>query len=159
MASKQEIFADYSNKELERLVVRSPWCSVAHLALAQRGEQTNKATRLVGVLHPTALIAPKRVDIEQLTHLTADDVIDRFLHRDSYRITSEDDNEEDMSKVNIEAEEDMVSEDLAEIYEKQGLYCEAIDTYRKLSLLNSEKSVYFARQIADIESKMEKTKQ
>ena len=53
----------------------------------------------------------------------------------------------------------MISEDLAEIYEKQGLYCEAIDTYRKLSLLNSEKSVYFARQIADIESKMEKTKQ
>lgn len=159
MTSEQNIFAAYSNEKLKTLVARFPWCSAAHLALAQRGNIPNKSTRLVGALHPTALIAPKAIDIEQLTHLTADDVIDRFLHRDSYRITSEGDNEEDMSKVDIEAEDDMVSEDLAEIYEKQGLYCEAIDTYRKLSLLNSEKSIYFARQIADIEAKMEKTKQ
>lgn len=159
MTSVQEIFAAYSDKELKTFVTHFPWCSAAHLALARRGDNTDRRTHLVGVLHPTVLIAKKPVNIEQLTHLTADDVIDRFLHRDNYRISSEGDNEEDMSKVDIEAEDDMVSEDLAEIYEKQGLYCEAIATYRKLSLLNSEKSVYFARQIADIEAKMEKTKQ
>ena len=47
----------------------------------------------------------------------------------------------------------MVSEDLAEIYANQGLYDEAIDTYRKLSLLNSEKSIYFAGLIAKLKEK------
>ena len=49
-----------------------------------------------------------------------------------------------------------MSEEIAEIYKNQGLYAEAIATYRKLSLLNSEKSIYFARLIREIEDLQKK---
>ena len=87
---------------------------------------------------------------------TTDDLIERFLKRDDYRIIAEDGVADDLSKHNIEDEEDMVSEELAEIYAKQGLYDDAIDTYRKLSLLNSEKSIYFAELIANLEEQRKK---
>ena len=144
------------------MVERYPWWSGGRVALARNGGSDavgDPATMLVAKLHPLALLPTKAIDIVRLTHLSTDDLIDRFLKREEYRIVAEDGAADDLATVDFDLDEDMVSEDLAEIYEKQGLYCEAIDTYRKLSLLNSEKSVYFARQIADIESKMEKTKQ
>ena len=52
----------------------------------------------------------------------------------------------------LDEEDDMVSEELAEVYLGQGLNDEAKEIYRKLSLLNPEKSIYFAKLIAKIES-------
>ena len=49
-------------------------------------------------------------------------------------------------------EDDVVSESLAEVYLAQGLRAEAAAIYRKLSLLNPEKSVYFAELIGKIEN-------
>ena len=103
-----------------------------------------------------AAIATTDINIERLTHLTTDDLIARFLKRDDYRIVAEDGAAEDLAERNIEDDEDMVSEELAEIYLNQGFYDAAIDTYRKLSLLNSEKSIYFAGLIAEIEDKRKK---
>ena len=50
----------------------------------------------------------------------------------------------------LDDEDDLVSEDLAEVYLIQGLNTQAIEIYRKLSLLNPEKSVYFAEKIEQI---------
>jgi hypothetical protein len=108
------------------------------------------------MLHPTALVARRTIDAARLTHLTTDDIIDRFLKRSDYRIVAEEGAAEDLAKVEIEEDDDMISEDLAEIYKNQGLYSEAIAIYRKLSLLNSEKSIYFAGLIDEIEGKKDR---
>jgi len=50
----------------------------------------------------------------------------------------------------ITKEDDLASESLAEIHYKQGRYDKAIDMYRKLSLRNPQKKVYFARKIEEI---------
>ena len=148
---------DTSSNDIEQIVARYPWWSAARLRLYRaKGNNCDARTRLIASLHPLGAINKEPIDIEKLTFLSNDDRIDKFLHRDSYRIVAEDGEAEDISEVEIDDEEEMVSEELAEIYLNQGLYDEAIDTYRKLSLLNSEKSVYFARLIAEIEAKIDK---
>lgn len=144
--------------DVESIVERYPWWSGARLSLARKQEPATRdaATNLIATLHPTALIARRTIDASRLTHLTTDDLIERFLKRNDYRIVAEEGAAEDLAAVEIEEEEDMVSEDLAEIYKKQGLYSEAIAIYRKLSLLNSEKSIYFAGLIAEIEDKVDR---
>ena len=145
-----------SLKAVEQLVERYPWWTAARVAMYRlKGSSVDAATELVAALHSTAVVERKAVDIERLMQLSADDIIDRFLSSDHGRIVAEEGEAEDVSAVEFDVdEEDMVSEELAEIYLNQGLYSEAIDTYRKLSLLNSEKSIYFAGLIAQIEDKM-----
>ena len=143
-----------SSNDIEQIVARYPWWSAARLRLYRtKGNNCDARTRLIASLHPLGAINKEPIDIEKLTFLSNDDRIDKFLHRDNYRIVAEDGEAEDISEVEIDDEEEMVSEELAEIYLNQGLYDEAIDTYRKLSLLNSEKSIYFAGLIAKIEEK------
>ena len=93
------------------------------------------------------------VDVEKIAEISEGEIINRFLRKNDYRIVAEDgDVDGDVrTEADIDDEDDIVSEELAEIYLSQGLKCEAIAIYRKLSLLNSEKSVYFAEKIESIE--------
>ena len=148
--------ADFRNiASLEELVERYPWFTAARLKLLRElGIETADASlRLLAELHPTATIKRHAIDVETMCRLSTGDIIDRFLKRNDYRITAEDGDADDISKVEIEDVDDLVSEELAELYANQHLYAEAIDTYRKLSLLNSEKSIYFAGLIAQLERK------
>jgi hypothetical protein len=100
------------------------------------------------------VLQAKEIDIEKLTHVSSDDIIERFLHVENLRIVVEEDGAEVdvVTSAEIDDEDCLVSEELAEVYLKQGLKELAKETYRKLSLLNPEKSVYFAEIIAKIDS-------
>lgn len=93
------------------------------------------------------------IDAEKIAEESAGEIISRFLRKGDYRIVAEEGEVEDDVRIeaDIDDEDDLVSEELAEIYLAQGLKSEAIAIYRKLSLLNSEKSIYFAEKIESIE--------
>ena len=84
-------------------------------------------------------------------------LIDDFIGSgDHHRIViGEQTGEESMAHFGGEDDDDeeFVSEELAEIYAKQGLFDEAIAIYRKLSLQNSQKSIYFAELIGQLNEK------
>ena len=96
----------------------------------------------------------KDIDIEQLTKITSSDIVDKFLRSEHHRIVAEEGEveQEVVTSAELDDEDDLVSEELAEVYLSQGLKDMAIETYRKLSLLNPEKSIYFAEIISRIES-------
>ncbi len=99
-------------------------------------------------------LASQAIDIERLTRITSGDIIDRFLSSEPRRIVAEEGevNEEIVTEAEFDDDEEMVSEELAEVYLAQGLNDMAKETYRKLSLLNPEKSIYFAGIISKIDS-------
>ena len=144
--------------KIEQLLEQYPWWSALRLELVRNNaaKMEEAATRLVAMLHPTATLHPEEIDFKALRHVSAEDIIERFLKLDDYRIVAKDGDDSDLAAPDMEEDDELVSEEIAEIYEKQGLYAEAIATYRKLSLLNSEKSIYFARLISDIENKAKK---
>ena len=57
----------------------------------------------------------------------------------------------EMAVNSLNKEEDLASESLAEILNKQGKTEKAIEMYKKLSLRNPQKSAYFAQQIAQLQ--------
>ena len=126
-----------SVEELNGILADHPWFSAAKALKAQSEGQMRRYM----------------VDVAKIVEESEGEIISRFLRKNDYRIVAEEGEVE--SEVCIEAdideEDDLVSEELAEIYLAQGLKCEAVEIYRKLSLLNSEKSIYFAEKIENIE--------
>ena len=96
----------------------------------------------------------KEINIEELTRITSSDIIDKFLRAENLKIVAQEGEVENeiTTEPTFADDDDMVSEELAEVYLAQGLNDMAIETYRKLSLLNPEKSVYFAEIISKIEN-------
>ena len=109
---------------------------------------------LVQSLCSRPILGVQSIDVERLTKITSGDIIDKFLRADTHRIVAEEGEvtQEIVVEAAFDEEDDMVSEELAEIYLAQGLKDMAKETYRKLSLLNPEKSIYFAEIISKIDS-------
>ena len=99
-------------------------------------------------------VGEQSIDIERLMLVTADDIIDKFLRSEPRRIVAEEGDVTDdiVTEPELDEDDEFVSEELAEVYLKQGLKDMAKETYRKLSLLNPEKSIYFAGIIQKIDS-------
>ena len=126
-------------EELSELLAKYPWLEAAR-ALTDDDKMQ--------------LLDAYNVDIEKLAEESEGELISRFLRKSDYRIVAEEgDVEGDIrTEAELDDEDDIVSEELAEIYLAQGLKNEAKEIYRKLSLLNSEKSIYFAEKIENIEN-------
>ena len=135
--------------QLDALVERYEWFTPARIL---RVLQTGRSDRRVSIAAVSRLLPLGRftVDREALA-----DLIDRFLKEGGHRIVAEEGEvvEEVRTEAELSGDDDLVTEDLAEIYLAQGLCDEAIAIYRKLSLLNPEKSVYFASLIDKIANK------
>ena len=125
-------------EELNELIEKYPWF---------------EAARALTDADKMQLLDAYDVDIEKLAEESEGELINRFLRKNDYRIVAEEgDVEGDIrTEAELDDEDDIVSEELAEIYLAQGLKNEAKEIYRKLSLLNSEKSIYFAEKIEKIE--------
>jgi hypothetical protein len=164
--------------ELERLVGRYEWFTSARRARALLYNVIDSRLTLPLLFAPTvppaqpASPAPfvslvempieVAVDDSQTIGSLEDEIIDRFLCMDSHRITP-DSEESEVANISPqddyeETDEEFVTEELAEIYRAQGLYQEASKIYLRLSLLNPEKSIYFADAIAQIEKEKQITK-
>ena len=137
--------------ELGALVDRYEWFTVARLLRMKQSGESDSRIRILS----SARLMPiygLPIDREALGALSAEDLIDRFLQEGGHRIVAEEGEvtEEIRTEAEIGEEDDLVTEELAEIYLSKGLSEQAIAIYRKLSLLNPEKSVYFASLIDKI---------
>lgn len=138
-------------QQLDRLIACYPWFTAAR---ALRARLTGAEDAVLSLLAADrgVPVAAAGIDAGALLHLSPDDLIDRFLLEKDLRIVAGEETpdspaEEIVTEALFDEEDDLVSEELAEVYLSQGLYDEAEAIYRRLSLLNSEKSVYFAELI------------
>jgi tetratricopeptide (TPR) repeat protein len=93
--------------------------------------------------------------VKKSKQLTNADLIDKFI-KDEPRIVPKPTffDPLDSARHSIMDNETVVSETLAEIYYKQGNHAKAIKIYKKLSLVNPQKSSYFAAQIEKIQKEI-----
>lgn len=143
-----------SAAELDALTVRYEWFTPLRILRARLSGTRDPRLELIAHVRGTSTVAPQPVDAAALTRMTEEDVIDRFLQRTDLRIVAEEGASDDAipTEPALDEEDDVVSEELAEVYLAQGLRSEALAIYRRLSLLNPEKSVYFAEIIRRIET-------
>ena len=116
---------DEARRQLDEAIARWPWFTAARVVRC----------RLTGASDPVlTLLAADRggteaaaeIDPEGLLHLTPADLIDRFLLEKELRIVAEEESgegpgEEIVTEATFDEEDDLVSEELAEVYLKQGL--------------------------------------
>ena len=160
-----------SADKLERLLSRYEWFSTARIVREHVTGEPDSLTGLLASGRVASSLKLAAIDLSKLTERRAedaaasgtseaapstDDIIDKFLQFGDYRIVADEAAEAEGENIRTEAEfedeDDLVSEELAEIYLSQGLKSEALAIYRKLSLRNTEKSIYFAEIIDKIEN-------
>lgn len=141
----------WSDEQLDEFIGRYGWFMPLRVLRSQRGGVLDLRTRIVATARPLPYGCVE-VDRGALCRVAPQDLIDRFLREGGHRIVADEKGpaEEIRTEAEIGGDDDLVTEELAEIYAAQGLCGEAIAIYRKLSLLNPEKSVYFASLIDKI---------
>lgn len=128
----------------EEAALRYPWFVAAQLLVWQRDGTLTPALRLRQQFRPLPDFLLKK--IEAAATRDTFDIIEKFLQNTPSRRppATETLAGEDLSRESVTEDPDLISEELAEIYAKQGFYSKAKEIYARLSLLYPEKSVYFA---------------
>ena len=140
--------------EAEALVSRYPWFGPVRAVCETLTGRCDPQLSVMAPWRAESSLRRPEIDAAALTHLTSEELIDRFLREEDLRSVGEEGGPEGevTTAPTLDEEEELVSEELAEIYLAQGLRERAAAIYRKLCLLNPEKSVYFAELIRKIEN-------
>ena len=139
--------------QLDALLSRHEWFTAARAVREHIASTPDRVLAAVSAGRRVSSLKRISIDAQKLLAMTPDDIIDRFLRQDDLRIVADEtaEDKEVTTVAELAGDDDVVSEELAEIYVAQGLNERAIEIYRKLSLLNTEKSVYFAELIDKLE--------
>lgn len=103
--------------------------------------------------------SPEPIDPKEIKLAYNNCVIDRFLDAGDYKIDTETEAAEIIEPQNFEPDDDeLLTEELAQLYLAQGLFEQAVQIYRRLSLLYPKKSIYFAELIEQASTKNKQLK-
>ena len=139
-----------SAAEAGDLAVRFPWFLPGRILRETLTGESDPRVALTAPWRAESSLRRAAVDASALTQLSSEEIIDRFLQEEDLRIVAGEGEPEE--EVVLQPELDDDDEELAEIYLAQGLRDKSVAIYRKLSLRNPEKSVYFAELIGKIEN-------
>ena len=133
-------------------------------------EHTETPYILEGIENDTEM--PLSELVKEISHVTVkkekgiepeqnSDLIDRFIKDNPAFNAKPPESSGVIERINKQLDkesegEDFITETLARIYVKQGLYQKAIKAFERLSLKYPEKSVYFARQIEEVTNLLNK---
>ena len=149
---------------LREAVVEWPWFMTARLLHAAQTGETDTLVELHYSAYPRPLHPLVKISLEEFgivetkvsSRRTGGELIEKFLRRGEHRIIPDDATPEDDEAARsseFDLSDDFISEELAEIYLAQGLNRQAKKIYKRLSLLNPEKSIYFAKIIEGLDDK------
>ena len=140
-----------TDDKLRALIRQYEWFLPLRTLLKVRCGEDSSRRQLIAPWRMESSLVATPLNIAELSFVSNEELIDRFLKEEDLRIVADEDDGSTPNEVQLDPdlneEEELVSEQLAEIYLAQGLNDKATAIYRKLSLLNPEKSVYFAELI------------
>ena len=139
---------------LDAAVMAAPWFMPLRVMREVAMQVPDPLVTMLAPWRAESSLRRDEVDAAALTKRSSEEIIDTFLQERDLRIVAREDAPDVEVRLQPELDEDdeIVSEELARIYLAQGLRERAAAIYRKLSLLNPEKSVYFAELIRNIEN-------
>ena len=143
-----------SRAELDAAVAATPWFVPLRLLRERVTGEPDPVVTLLAPWRTESSLRRQAVDAADLLRRSSEEIIDTFLQERDLRIVAEEGEPDGEVRLqpDWDEEDELVSEELAEIYLAQGLRERALSIYRKLSLRNPEKSVYFAELIRKTEN-------
>lgn len=142
-----------SQGELDQIIKKYPFFTSARVILFDDYKKRSNLLKMLQIAGIAPLTKELIIDKDEFKKRSTLEIIDQFLNKEDHKIIpNETTPEGDVSAIYTSLDDDeIISEELAEIMLAQGLKEQAKQMYVKLSLLYPKKSVYFAEIISKID--------